>query len=136
MKSLLNITHRPGYNQGFIYDLSDKSLLGCRHKPHTGYGFVYLLCAGDVFKIGVTEQTIEKRIRDLQTGNPEEIWCRDYLEVPRKYLYRLEKMMHLKHHVSKVKNEWYELPIEAIASFRTNCKKSLEILESLDETEM
>ena len=62
MKSLLNITRRPGYNQGFIY----------------------LLCAGNLFKIGVTEQTIEKRIRDLQTGNPEEIWCKYYVEVSRK----------------------------------------------------
>ena len=111
--SILNITRRPGYNQGFLY----------------------LLCAGDLFKIGVTEQTIEKRIRDLQTGNPEEIWCKCYVEIPRKHLYNVERMMHMKHHVSKVKNEWYELPSEAIASFREDCRKSLEILEMLDETE-
>jgi hypothetical protein len=111
------------------------SILNITKKPSYHCGFIYLLCAGDVFKIGVTEQTIEKRIRDLQTGNHEEIWCRDYVEVPRKYLYGIERMMHLKNHVSKIKNEWYELPIEAIASFRADCRKSLEILEMLDETE-
>ena len=111
------------------------SILNTSKKPHYGCGFVYILCAGDVFKIGVTEQAIEKRIRDLQTGNHEEIWCRDYIEVPRKYLYDIERMLHLKHHMKKIKNEWYELPIEAITSFREDCRKSLEILKTLDETE-
>ena len=91
--------------------------------------------SGDAFKIGVTEQTIEKRIRDLQTGNSEEIWCRTYVEVPRKYLYKIEKMLHMKHHLNKIRNEWYVLPIEAIASFKNDVLHFLEILKSIDETE-
>ena len=38
-------------------------------------GFVYLLCDGERFKIGMTKQKdIYKRIAELQTGNPNEIY--------------------------------------------------------------
>ena len=43
-------------------------------------GFVYLLCDGEKFKIGMTRGRIEKRITELQTGNPNEIWIRSYYE--------------------------------------------------------
>lgn len=112
------------------------SLLNISKKPGYGCGFIYMLCAGDLFKIGVTEQTIEKRIRDLQTGNPEEIWCKYYVEVPRKYLYRIEQMMHLRNHIRKIKNEWYDLEGGQIKTFKDDVKKCLDILESLDETEI
>ena len=37
-------------------------------------GFVYLLCDGEKFKIGMTKhKDIYKRIKELQTGNPNEI---------------------------------------------------------------
>ena len=114
-------------------------LINITNEPKTGFGFIYLLCAGDKFKIGVTEQTIEKRIRDLQTGNPEEIWCRDYVEIPRKHLYDVEKMMHLRHHMKKIKNEWYDMSINDIKAFHQNVTECLDILNcinKIDKTEM
>ena len=58
-------------------------------------GFVYLLCDGEKFKIGMTKQNIQKRIKELQTGNPNEIWCHSYYETD--YPLKIEKMMHGKH---------------------------------------
>ena len=47
-------------------------------------GFVYLLCDGEHFKIGMTKKDIYKRISELQTGNPNEIWLHSYSEIRRK----------------------------------------------------
>ena len=44
-------------------------------------GFVYLICDSgydSMFKIGVTRQPIEKRIKQLQTGNGSEIFLVNY----------------------------------------------------------
>ena len=41
-------------------------------------GYVYLLTDGEFFKIGVTKGSIEKRIKKLQTGNPNNIAIVNY----------------------------------------------------------
>ena len=41
-------------------------------------GYVYLLTDGEFFKIGVTRGSIEKRIKKLQTGNPDNIVIVNY----------------------------------------------------------
>jgi len=56
-------------------------------------GYVYLLCDGERFKIGMTRQeNIMNRIKELQTGNPNEIWLHSYFET--EYPNKIEKMMH------------------------------------------
>jgi hypothetical protein len=94
-------------------------------------GYVYLLCDGEKFKIGMTKNKIEKRVAELQTGNPNEIWIHSYYETdnPRK----LEKMLHARHATSNVKNEWFELTAYQVANFKNECKECENILKVLQD---
>ena len=94
-------------------------------------GFVYLLCDGEKFKIGMTKGKIEKRISELQTGNPNEIWIHSYYETA--YPYKIEKMMHSRHASSNVKNEWFELNVYDVYNFKNECKQCEEILKALQD---
>jgi hypothetical protein len=95
--------------------------------------FVYLI--GDYgelnsYKIGMTRGKIEKRIKQLQTGNGSEIYLVDYYQT--QYPFFIEKALHL-HFFEKHKfNEWFELNEEDILDFKKTCSfyennaKSLE----------
>ena len=85
--------------------------------------FVYLL--GDsgkenCFKIGMTRGKIDKRIKQLQTGNGEEIYLVDYYET--KYPFFIEHSMHMKFNNKHKLNEWYELDNNDIINFKDYCK--------------
>lgn len=95
-------------------------------------GFVYLLCDGDKFKIGMTKhKDINKRIQELQTGNPYEIWIRDYYETDNPL--KIEKMMHAQHASSNIKNEWFDLTAEEVINFKNECMQCEKILEALKD---
>ena len=94
-------------------------------------GFVYLLCDGERFKIGMTKGKIEKRIAELQTGNPNEIWVHSYYETM--YPYKIEKMLHARHVASNVKNEWFDLSVTEVTNFKNECHKCEMILKSLQD---
>ena len=85
-------------------------------------GYVYLLCDGEKFKIGMTRQKdIHKRISELQTGNPNEIFISAYYKT--KYPYRVEQYMHGKYYNKNVKNEWFDLEVKDIINFTKNCEE-------------
>ena len=92
-------------------------------------GIVYLLCDGERFKIGMTKGKIEKRIMELQTGNPNEIWLHSYYET--NYPLKIEKMMHNRYKIANVKNEWFDLSVQQVINFKTECIKCETILNSL-----
>ena len=95
-------------------------------------GFVYLLCDGERFKIGMTNRKdINKRIKELQTGNSNEIWLHSYYET--NYPTKIEKMMHVKHTSSNIKNEWFDLTVDQVINFKNECKKCEDILNSLKD---
>ena len=95
-------------------------------------GFVYLLCDGDKFKIGMTKhKDINKRIKELQTGNPYKIWIRDYYETNNPL--KIEKMMHARHASSNIKNEWFDLTAEEVINFKNECIQCEKILEALKD---
>jgi hypothetical protein len=95
-------------------------------------GFVYLLCDGERFKIGMTKhKDIQKRIKELQTGNPNEIWLHSYYETD--YPLKIEKMMHGKHAPSNIKNEWFDLNVSQVFNFKEECKQCEEILKALHD---
>ena len=63
-------------------------------------GYVYLLCDGEKFKIGMTKQKdIHKRISELQTGNPNEIFISAYYKT--NYPYMIERYMHKKYYANR-----------------------------------
>jgi hypothetical protein len=95
-------------------------------------GFVYLLCDGDKFKIGMTKhKDINKRIKELQTGNPFEIWLHSYYKTNNPY--KIEKMMHARHAPSNIKNEWFDLSVNDVYNFVNECIECEQILESLKD---
>ena len=84
-------------------------------------GTVYLLLAispeGDEYhKIGITTQSIEKRISQLQTGNPHTISVlRQYKT--RNYL-KIEKMLHRRFKcLTERENEWRRLQEEDVFNY-------------------
>ena len=96
--------------------------------------YVYII--GDsgqdgVFKIGVTRGNVEKRIKQLQTGNGEEIYLVNYYETD--YPFFVERLLHQKLSVKQKKNEWFTLDINDITNFKTHCKEIEKIAEALKD---
>jgi hypothetical protein len=96
--------------------------------------YVYLL--GDsgqdnTFKIGVTRGSVEKRIRQLQTGNGEEIYLVNFYETD--YPFFIERLMHNKFYPKQKRNEWFNLDVEDVVKFRDHCKAFEDTASSLKD---
>lgn len=86
--------------------------------------YVYLI--GDsgqdnTFKIGVTRGNIEKRIKQLQTGNGEEIYLINYYET--EYPFFIERLLHTKLYPKQKRNEWFNLENNDIVNFKLYCEE-------------
>lgn len=95
--------------------------------------FVYLL--GDTgqdntFKIGMTRGPVEKRIKQLQTGNGEEIYLVNFFET--KYPFFVERLLHQKFYPKQKRSEWFNLDIDDIVDFKEYCKKIEEQANALE----
>ena len=96
--------------------------------------FVYLLCDSgqdNMFKIGVTKTSIEKRIKQLQTGNGSEIFIADYHET--KYPYYIERMLHQKFCSNKKIGEWFELDNTEIKEFKKECENLEKLIITMKD---
>ena len=94
--------------------------------------YVYLL--GDsgqenTFKIGMTRGPIEKRIRQLQTGNGEEIYLVNYYETA--YPFFVERQLHQKMFPKQKRNEWFNLDNEDVVNFKRYCSDIEKEAEAL-----
>lgn len=96
-------------------------------------GFVYLICdnKNEVFKIGVTKKPIDKRIKELQTGNSTELFISKYHESV--YPYTIETMLHNHFKIDNILNEWFELSIDNVTNFNDICNEMEMRIESLKE---
>lgn len=97
-------------------------------------GFVYLINdtdKGNAYKIGVTKNIVNERRRELQTGNPSELVIVNFYETD--YPYKIESMLHRKYNKSNIKNEWFELTDDEVASFKSECIKCDSIFKSLKD---
>jgi hypothetical protein len=96
-------------------------------------GYVYLICdnKNEVFKIGVTKKSIDKRIKELQTGNATELFISKYHES--EYPYMVENMLHSHFNVNKVLNEWFELSADNVNKFNEICDEMENRIESLKD---
>lgn len=91
-------------------------------------GYVYLLMSTDsdglieLFKIGVTKTSVEKRVKQLSTGNPNKIvLINSYFSNNYKVI---EKWLHSRYSLNKTEsdNEWFYLTNEQVSSFIDVCK--------------
>lgn len=89
-------------------------------------GFVYLLVdfgsEPEKYKIGITTGRIDKRIKSLQTGNPNEINVLKYFKS--KFYRHIEKSLHKKYNYLKTNggNEWFTLPPDSVFDFMSDCE--------------
>lgn len=96
--------------------------------------YVYLLAdfnEDNVYKIGVTRGSIERRIKKLQTGNANEIIITRYYETEIPFF--IEKWLHLKFSKEKIRNEWFMLSDEQVFDFTNMCKEIEEMYNSLND---
>ena len=99
-------------------------------------GYVYLILevnqhGEEYHKIGISKNTPEKRVRQLSTGNPNEIRVLStYESVNYK---KVEKWLHSRFSTKKTlaNNEWFNLTNEQVLSFLDTCNKADETIRLL-----
>ena len=97
-------------------------------------GYVYVICDPQnegLFKIGVTRGDIQKRLKSLQTGNPNEIFLCKYFETDDPYFF--EKQLHFKYRDYNTTGEWYDLTSELLEKFEEYCQQIAEMYESMKD---
>lgn len=100
---------------------------------NNGKSYVYLICdpAQNLFKIGVTKNLYNKRMKQLQTGNGCELHLVNYHQTY--YPYRIEQLLHNKFHSKKEIGEWFKLETEDISNFTEFCQKFEEMIEIMKD---
>lgn len=95
-------------------------------------GIVYLICdpLTDTFKIGVTKRDLNSRLKEIQTGNPSEVFVMNSFES--NYPYKLEKMLHRHFFAKKTLNEWFSLDVDDVLGFEEICKKYENIITEVE----
>lgn len=120
------------YLQFFIFNyLTYKYIIV---KKNNEKGIVYLL--GDwekegFYKIGVTKDNLERRIKKLQTGNSGEIYVINYFETEHPFF--LEKQLHFKYQGKRAIGEWFELTNEEVLNFEKSCGEIEEMVETMKD---
>ena len=98
-------------------------------------GYVYLI--GEVdndgrYKIGSTRgKTVEKRLKQLQTGNSSKLCLKEAFET--EHPFKLEKMLHNHFSSSSITGEWFELSESNVEEFRHLCEEKEMIIQSLKD---
>jgi hypothetical protein len=98
-------------------------------------GYVYLI--GEIgnenrFKIGATKcKDINKRLKQLQTGNSEGLYIKESFETTRPF--KLETMLHNRFKTSNLIGEWFELSKDDVNNFKNVCHKLQNIIDCLKD---
>jgi hypothetical protein len=98
-------------------------------------GYVYLLLQIDFdgnesYKIGITKNDPNKRVKQLQTGNPNKISLHRKYE-SKNYL-KVERWLHRKYQgKTEAKNEWRTLTDEQVFSFIDDCQAADDNIQFL-----
>ena len=101
-------------------------------------GYVYLIVEGDhngeeKYKIGVTKNDPQKRLKKLKTGNSNQL---DILKLYKsKHYKKVEKILHRKFISQRTLsgNEFFYLSDEQVFGFIKYCEEAEHIIESLQD---
>lgn len=97
---------------------------------------VYLVCAkiGDekLYKIGYTRRKVEKRIKELKTGNAADFYIVDSFNS--KWGTKIEALLHRAYQNKKINGEWFELTKEEVNKFKSKCESSHRNFEIISKT--
>lgn len=98
-------------------------------------GYVYLIGQKEIdgeFKIGSTNASdVNKRLKELQTGNSSELYIKDYFKTD--YPFKVEKMLHNHFKSNNLIGEWFDLKESDTKDFKTICEKKEKIIKSLEK---
>lgn len=101
-------------------------------------GYVYLLMQVDAigeetFKIGISKNDPAIRLKNLQTGNPNNISVLKQYESEN--YKNVEKVLHRKYYANKTlaDNEWFSLSNEDVSYFIFECEKANGMINFLKE---
>lgn len=85
-------------------------------------GRVYLIedTCNEVYKIGVTRRPADIRLKQLQTGNPNELKLISSFDC--EFPFRLETLLHNRFRLQQAFNEWYYMSKEDVSNFTELCK--------------
>ena len=107
----------------------------------SGMNSVYLLNIDgtDLYKIGFTRGKVQRRIKELQTGNPMRIVAIDVFES--RFAIKVEKALHFQLSQKKyipdddlmLIGEWFKLDNNDISQFRERCSKIEQNFKFLEE---
>lgn len=95
-------------------------------------GYVYLLAEWGQnlrYKIGITRNDVEKRVKQLKTGNSNDI--KVIQTYSSKNYKKIERMLHQKFCQVREEGEWFTLTDEEVGTFIAECKKLDESIEFL-----
>ena len=97
-------------------------------------GYIYFLHnwsdGEDLYKIGVSKhEDINKRISQLQTGNPHEILL--IYKYKSENYHRIESMLHNYFYKERKKGEWFGLSYEQSRTFISKCEEFDRIITLL-----
>ena len=95
---------------------------------------VYLLANLDKghYKIGITSSTVEKRVKQLQTGSSEPIDIIAVFETD--FHSKVEKTLHRKYDSKRLEGEWFMLEPEDVTSFLTECQKTHDNFQAMKDS--
>lgn len=84
-------------------------------------GFVYLIrqAETDLYKIGHTSYHPEKRLKELQTGNPQKLHLIEYYSTD--HYQKVESLLHLKYKDYNVRQEWFRFDLKIESEFLNEC---------------
>jgi hypothetical protein len=92
---------------------------------------VYLISCGDVdnkkYKIGYTKNAVEKRVKQLKTGNFEEINIEQVFTS--KWGSKIESILHRNYSDYKLTGEWFSLTENHANNFLKECQNLDNFLE-------
>lgn len=92
---------------------------------------VYLICSEfegrKLYKIGYTRRPIEKRIKEIKTGNGSDIYLIESFKS--QWGTKIEAQLHRQFNHRKVNGEWFDLVDDEVKSFGKRCKLTHDMLE-------
>jgi hypothetical protein len=96
---------------------------------------VYLISSnnqqGKRYKIGYTRNDVSKRIKQLKTGNSDELILEQLYTS--KWGTKIEAILHRKYANSKISGEWFNLDQNQVEGFLIECKNLDDYYKSLIE---
>jgi hypothetical protein len=85
-----------------------------------------------LYKIGFTKNKVDKRVKQLKTGNPFEFKIESVFEA-KEYGTLIETTLHKIYENQKIDGEWFNLNEEQINNFYETCEKYYKNFEFLNK---